>query len=80
MYKLQINGITLVEGKICLRIFLDQKMPSSVIILNTLGKILSKTCRACLEFQPAYPRKTISAYIKSMLGLPKKNLFNHPVL
>lgn len=28
---------------------------------NTLGKIVSRTCRARLEFQPEYPRRTISA-------------------
>ena len=31
------------------------------MIEQTLGKTLSRTWRARLEFQPAYPRNTISA-------------------
>jgi len=35
-------------------------------MLNTLGNILSRACRARLVFQPQYPLKITSAYVKSI--------------
>ena len=35
-------------------------------MLNTLGNILSRACRARLEFQPQYPLNITSAYVKSI--------------
>lgn len=36
-------------------------------ILSTLGKIVSRTRRARLVFQPEYPRRTMSAYVMNIL-------------
>jgi len=45
-------------------------------IVNTFGKISSRTFTARLEFQPEYPRRITSAYAISRC---KVKLIDHPV-
>lgn len=48
-------------------------------IFNTLGKIVSRTCTARLEFHPEYPRRTTSAYVMTLCDkLNSLTIIMHP--